>query len=149
MAPLFALGKSSARRLRAEAIVPSLPRRRMLAPACTCCALGGFGPSRASADAIAAPARALDGRLDTSTSAIDMRMIVWRRDIHQTPELGNQEVRTAALVATHLKRLGFGVRERVAATGVVGTLRGGSRDGPAVALRADMDALPIAEYRYG
>jgi amidohydrolase len=52
-------------------------------------------------------------------------VIDWRRDIHQHPELGNQEKRTAALVAAHLKKLGFDVREGVAVTGVAATLKGG------------------------
>jgi amidohydrolase len=72
-------------------------------------------------------------------------MIGWRRDIHQHPELGNQEVRTAGLVAGHLRRLGYEVREGVAVTGVVGVTRCGAGPGPVVALRADMDALPVTE----
>ncbi|HUI60008.1 MAG TPA: amidohydrolase [Steroidobacteraceae bacterium] len=72
-------------------------------------------------------------------------VIGWRRDIHQHPELSNREFRTSRLVAEHLRRLGFDeVRTGVAHTGVVGVLRGG-RPGTVVALRADMDALPIAE----
>jgi amidohydrolase len=71
-------------------------------------------------------------------------MIAWRRDIHQNPELGNREVRTAGLVAAHLKELGYEVREKIATTGVVATLKG-AKPGPAVALRADMDALPVTE----
>jgi amidohydrolase len=76
---------------------------------------------------------------------IEPRVVAWRRDIHQNPELGNRERRTARIVAEHLRALGFDdVRENVAHTGVVGLLRGG-RDGPVVALRADMDALPVEE----
>ncbi|MBC7224587.1 MAG: amidohydrolase, partial [Anaerolineae bacterium] len=65
-----------------------------------------------------------------------------RRTVHQNPELGFQEVETARLVAEHLRRLGLAVREGVGKTGVVGTLGGGR---PCIALRADMDALPIQE----
>ena len=72
------------------------------------------------------------------------KVIAWRRDIHQYPELSNREVRTAGLVAAHLKQLGLDVRTGVAKTGVVGILRG-ARPGKTVALRADMDALPVTE----
>jgi amidohydrolase len=71
-------------------------------------------------------------------------MIAWRRDIHEHPELGNREFRTSALVAEHLKKLGYDVREKVAHTGVVAVLKG-SKPGPVIALRADMDALPLTE----
>jgi amidohydrolase len=81
---------------------------------------------------------------DRRVSAIAPNVVAWRRDIHQHPELSNQEVRTAKLVADHLTRLGIDVRTGVAGTGVVGVLRGG-RPGPVIALRADMDALPVAE----
>ena len=70
--------------------------------------------------------------------------MAWRRDIHQNPELGNREFRTAGLVAEHLRSLGIEVQTGVAHTGVVGVLRGG-KPGPVVALRADMDALPVTE----
>ncbi len=76
--------------------------------------------------------------------ALEQKMLTWRRDIHQNPELGNREVRTAKLVAEHLKALGMEVQTGVAVTGVVGLLRGG-QPGPVVALRADMDALPVTE----
>ena len=78
------------------------------------------------------------------SQAIEQKVINWRRDIHEHPELGNQEKRTAALVAAHLKSLGFEVREGVAVTGIVAVLKGG-KPGPVVALRADMDALPVKE----
>ena len=70
-------------------------------------------------------------------------VVAWRRDFHEHPELSNQEFRTAEKVAEHLRRLGMEVQTGVAHTGVVGVLRGG--DGPTVALRADMDALPVTE----
>jgi amidohydrolase len=75
---------------------------------------------------------------------IEPKVIAWRRDIHQHPELGNREFRTAELVAKHLKSLGIEVKTGVAKTGVVGILKGG-KPGPVVALRADMDALPVTE----
>ncbi len=83
-------------------------------------------------------------RIDARATEIEDQVIAWRRDIHQHPELGNREFRTAALVADHLKSLGLEVRTDVAHTGVVGLLRGG-QPGPVVALRADMDALPVTE----
>ncbi|WP_076380090.1 amidohydrolase [Filimonas lacunae] len=75
---------------------------------------------------------------------VEKKVIAWRRDIHEHPELGNQEVRTAALIARHLQQLGLEVKAGVAKTGVVGILKGGL-PGPVVALRADMDALPVTE----
>jgi amidohydrolase len=72
------------------------------------------------------------------------KLIAWRRDIHQHPELGDQETRTAKIVAEHLQRLGLEVRTKVARTGVVGVLKG-SKPGRTVALRADMDALAVRE----
>jgi amidohydrolase len=82
--------------------------------------------------------------IDEASAAIEGKVIEWRRDIHAHPELGNQEVRTAAMVAEHLTSLGYEVRENVGVTGVVGVLVGGT-PGPVVALRADMDALPVTE----
>jgi amidohydrolase len=76
-------------------------------------------------------------------AAEQARVLAWRRDIHEHPELSNREVRTSALVTAHLKSLGLEVAP-YANTGVVGLLRGG-KPGPTVALRADMDALPVAE----
>ena len=75
---------------------------------------------------------------------MEQKVIDWRHDIHQNPELGNREVRTAALVAEHLKSLGIEVQTKVGVTGVVGILKG-DKPGPVVALRADMDALPVEE----
>lgn len=77
-------------------------------------------------------------------AAVEPKVIAWRRDIHQHPELGNREFRTAALVADHLKSLGIATTTGVAHTGVVGVLVGG-KPGPVVALRADMDGLPLVE----
>lgn len=91
-----------------------------------------------------AQAQIADAQLDTALGAVEQEVITWRRDIHQNPELGNREVRTSALVAEHLKGLGFEVQTGIAHTGVVGILRGG-KPGPVIALRADMDALPVTE----
>jgi amidohydrolase len=87
----------------------------------------------------------LASRIDAAVAAIVPRLVAWRRDIHEHPELGNREVRTAAIVAAHLRALEFDeVRTEVGITGVVGLLRG-AKPGPVVALRADMDALPVEE----
>jgi amidohydrolase len=76
--------------------------------------------------------------------ALQPKLVEIRRDLHQHPELSNREFRTAGVVAEHLKRLCLSVQTGVAHTGVVGLLEG-SRSGPTVAVRADMDALPIQE----
>src|SRR5690606_17122527 len=76
--------------------------------------------------------------------AVDDDVIAWRRDIHQHPELSNREFRTSKLVADHLRKLGLPVKTGVAHTGVTAVLEGG-RPGPTIALRADMDALPVTE----
>jgi amidohydrolase len=72
------------------------------------------------------------------------QVTAWRRDIHQHPELSNRETRTSALVAAQLKKLGLEVHTGIAHTGVVGILKGG-KPGPKLAIRADMDALPVTE----
>src|SRR6478609_10658399 len=88
---------------------------------------------------------AFDAAVAAAADKVEPRVIAWRRDFHQHPELGNREVRTSGIVAAHLKALGFdAVQEKVAHTGVVGILEGG-KPGPVVALRADMDALPVTE----
>lgn len=76
--------------------------------------------------------------------AIEQKVIAWRRDFHEHPELGNNEVRTSGIIAKHLESLGITVIAGVAKTGVVGILKGG-KPGPVVALRADMDGLPVTE----
>ena len=95
-----------------------------------------------------AQAQALDAAglqaIDAAVTAVAPKMVNWRRDIHAHPELSGQEVRTAKLVAEHLKKLGMEVQTGVGGTGVVGTLKGGL-PGKVVALRADMDALPVLE----
>lgn len=87
---------------------------------------------------------AFHGTIDELAAAINDQVVAWRRDIHANPELGMQEFRTAGLVADHLESLGIEVQTGVGGTGVVGVLRGG-RPGPVVALRADMDGLPVTE----
>jgi amidohydrolase len=102
---------------------------------------------------ISAPARAQDGEppqmseveLSAALQQVMPRVIAWRRDLHAHPELTNQETRTAALVARELRRLNFDVRTGVGGTGVVGVLRGGQPGPVVVALRAEMDALPVHE----
>ncbi|MNX41510.1 putative hydrolase YxeP [compost metagenome] len=91
-----------------------------------------------------APNAALSEQIEQRARAIEDKLIAWRRDIHQHPELGNQETRTSKLVADHLRALGMDVKTGVAGTGVVAVLKGG-KPGPVVALRADMDALPVKE----
>ena len=86
----------------------------------------------------------LSEAVESRIAAIESKIIEWRRDIHEHPELGNREFRTAELVANHLRALGIDVQTEVAHTGVVGVLVGG-KPGPVVALRADMDALPVIE----
>lgn len=83
-------------------------------------------------------------KIDNLCLKEEVKVIAWRRDIHQNPELGNREFRTAKLIAEHLEKLGLDVQAGVAHTGVVGILKG-KYEGPVVALRADMDALPIKE----
>ena len=99
--------------------------------------VGGL-PAAGSAQSV------LTEQLEARIAAVEPQVIAWRRDIHQHPELGNREFRTAKLVAAHLRSLGIEIQTEVAHTGVVGVLRGG-RPGPVVLLRADMDALPVTE----
>ena len=89
-------------------------------------------------------ASSLDADIDQRARQIEGKVIAWRRDIHQHPELSNRETRTAQLVADHLRGLGLDVKTGIARTGVVALLKG-ERPGPVVALRADMDALPVVE----
>lgn len=89
------------------------------------------------------PVHSLAADVTSKIDAVMPKVVEWRRDFHQHPELSNQEFRTAKIVADHLRSLGMEVETEVAHTGVVGTLRGG--DGPIVALRADMDGLPVTE----
>jgi amidohydrolase len=87
---------------------------------------------------------ALKAQVAKKADALQPKLVTWRRDFHEHPELGNHETRTAGIIAAHLKALGIDVKTGVAKTGVVGILKGG-KPGPVVALRADMDGLPVIE----
>jgi amidohydrolase len=87
---------------------------------------------------------ALHKRIDRQAEVVLPKVVAWRRDLHKHPELGNRETRTAKIIADHLRKLGYEVKTGVGKTGVVGVLRGG-KPGPVVALRSDMDALPVVE----
>ncbi|MFY2762595.1 amidohydrolase [Arenimonas sp. MALMAid1274] len=89
-------------------------------------------------------AQAQPPQLDALAASVQGKVQAWRRDLHQHPELGNQETRTAAKVAEHLRSLGLEVRTGIGPTGVSAVLRG-AKPGPRIALRADMDALPVTE----
>jgi amidohydrolase len=89
-------------------------------------------------------ANPLAADVDRLSDELSPQLVAWRRDFHQHPELGNREARTARVIADELRKLGFAVTTGVATTGVVGVLQGGL-PGPVVALRSDMDALPVTE----
>ena len=97
---------------------------------------GASGSAVAAAD--------IHAQIDRGRSAVEAQVVAWRRDIHQHPELSNREFRTAKLAADHLRSLGLEVTTGIAGTGVLGVLHGG-KPGPVVALRADMDGLPVVE----
>ena len=82
--------------------------------------------------------------IKSQVAEIESKVVKWRHHLHQNPELSNREFKTAEMVATHLKNLGLQVEKKVAYTGVVGVLNSG-KPGPTIALRADMDALPVKE----
>jgi amidohydrolase len=90
------------------------------------------------------PADKLKEKINSSADKVEAKSILWRKDIHQNPELGNNEKRTAKIIADHLHGLGIEVKEGVGKTGVVGILKG-AKPGKCIALRADMDGLPIIE----
>lgn len=96
--------------------------------------------------ALCLPTMAKASEIDVNAwaTSVDSKVLTWRRDIHQFPELGNREFRTSKLVAEHLRKLGLEVKTGIAHTGVVAILRG-AKPGPRIALRADMDALPVTE----
>jgi amidohydrolase len=94
--------------------------------------------------ALAQVSSKLQAKIDQQAKDMEAKVIEWRRHFHQYPELSNREVKTAAIVAEHLKKLGIETQTGVAKTGVVGLLKSG-KPGPVIALRADMDALPVTE----
>ena len=106
--------------------------KKLLSVLLVCLTITAFGQKKTDAEIV---------RL---TSEIESKLVEWRRHIHENPELSNREFKTAELVAEHLKSLGIQVQTGVAHTGVVGILNG-AKPGPVVALRADMDALPVTE----
>src|ERR1043165_1924701 len=93
---------------------------------------------------LAAQADVTSSELETAAKAGDAKVIEWRRDFHANPELGNREVRTAEAVAKRLRALNLEVKTGIGVTGVAAVLKG-ARPGPTIALRADMDALPVTE----
>jgi amidohydrolase len=93
---------------------------------------------------VTAQSNVLRTKINLAADKVEQQVISWRRDLHEHPELGNNETRTAALIAKELTALGIEVKTGVAHTGVVGILKGG-KPGPVVALRADMDGLPVIE----
>jgi metal-dependent amidase/aminoacylase/carboxypeptidase family protein len=92
----------------------------------------------------AAQAQSPAAEIDRLTVAVEPELIAWRRHLHQAPELSNREVETSKYVAERLRSFGLQPQTGVAKTGVVAVLEGG-RPGGVVALRADMDALPVRE----
>ena len=98
----------------------------------------------ACAATLPAQAPDLHRRIDDAVTRVSAQLIAVRQQIHQNPELGNREFETAKTIAAHLRALGLEVTTGVAHTGVVAILRGG-KPGPVVAVRSDMDALPVTE----
>jgi amidohydrolase len=106
--------------------------------------LSAFAAALLAAPAFLSAQTPLQRELDQRAAVINQKVVAWRRDLHQNPELSGFEERTARVVAEHLRALGMDVRTDVGGHGVVGVLRGG-RPGRVVALRADMDGLPVTE----
>lgn len=101
-------------------------------------------PALAQSAPTTVAASPLAAEIDTLAAAVEPELIAWRRHLHQHPELSNREVETAKFVAERLRSFGLEPQTGVAKTGVVALLKGG-RPGPVVALRADMDGLPVKE----
>lgn len=97
-----------------------------------------------TANTLGQNATALKSKIAQKAETLESKVVAWRRDFHLNPELGNREFKTAEKIANHLKSLGIEVKTGVGKTGVVGILKGG-KPGPVVALRADMDGLPVKE----
>ena len=97
---------------------------------------------------VSAQKKDLQARIVEAAEKIEPQTVAWRRDIHEHPELGNREFRTAKLIADYLRSLGLEVKEGVGKTGVVGILRG-AKPGPVIGLRADMDGLPLVGKNAG
>lgn len=108
--------------------------KKIITPLCLLAALQGFSQTSPK----------LQAKVDQQVKEIEPKVIEWRRHIHQYPELSNRETKTAAYVAEYLKSLGLKVQTGVAKTGIVALLETG-KPGPVIALRADMDALPVTE----
>ncbi|MCG8463874.1 MAG: amidohydrolase, partial [Xanthomonadales bacterium] len=90
------------------------------------------------------PAQAQNAEIDQLAADYQPKVVEWRRHFHENPELSNREFETSKFIAAELQRLGMEVETGIAHTGVVGVLKGG-KPGPMVAVRADMDALPVKE----
>jgi amidohydrolase len=90
------------------------------------------------------PASPLTAEIDRRAAAIEQELLAWRRHLHQHPELSNREMETSKFVAEKLRGFGLDPQTGIAKTGVVAVLKG-ARPGPVVALRADMDGLPVTE----
>src|SRR5688500_1855746 len=106
--------------------------------------LAAAAATPASAQQAAAPPTALSGEIDRLAAAVEPELIAWRRHLHEHPELSNREVETSKYVAAQLRAMGLEPQTGVARHGVVAILKGGL-PGPVVALRADMDGLPVRE----
>jgi amidohydrolase len=93
---------------------------------------------------VATPALADTSNIDAAAKAVEPRVIEWRRHLHANPELSNREVKTADFIAKRLRALGLDVKTGIGLTGVAAVIKGG-KPGRTIALRADMDALPVTE----